>query len=88
MYDFFHDGWDGAELYVETPWGDVFSSAPTCQINPRIETLCSEVGGHFPMVLIHENDNYIPKNYWEVKIITLFFLFSPFFISFLFFVIF
>jgi hypothetical protein len=66
LSDAFHDGWDGAEVYVETPWGDVFSSAPTCAVDPKIERLCTDMGGDFPMVLIHEDETYTPKNYWEV----------------------
>jgi hypothetical protein len=69
MSDFFHDGWDGAEVYVETPWGDVLSSAPTCAVDPKIETLCTDQSGDYPMVLIHEDETYTPKNYWEVSFV-------------------
>jgi hypothetical protein len=67
MSDFFHDGWDGAEVYVETPWGDVLSSAPTCADDPKIEVLCTDQSGDYPMVLIHEDETYTPKNSWEVS---------------------
>lgn len=65
MLDFYGDGWDGAEVYVETPWDDVFSGAPTCDKNPTVEKLCTDQSGNYPMILIHENESYTPKNYWE-----------------------
>jgi hypothetical protein len=65
MWDYFGDGWDGEMVYVETPWGEVFSGAPTCDINPLVETLCTDVSGNYPMILIHENESYVPMNYWE-----------------------
>eukprot|EP00602_Paraphysomonas_sp_CaronLab_P001354 CAMPEP_0185024456 /NCGR_PEP_ID=MMETSP1103-20130426/7532_1 /TAXON_ID=36769 /ORGANISM="Paraphysomonas bandaiensis, Strain Caron Lab Isolate" /LENGTH=545 /DNA_ID=CAMNT_0027557429 /DNA_START=160 /DNA_END=1797 /DNA_ORIENTATION=+ len=65
MLDFYGDGWDGAEVYVETPWDDIYSAAPTCDMNPVTETLCSDTSGLFPMVLSHQNSSYTPRNYWE-----------------------
>ena len=65
MWDMYGDGWDGAKVYVDTPWNDVFSSAPTCDVNPVVEHLCTDMSGLYPMVLTHEDESYTPKNYWE-----------------------
>ena len=66
MWDYFGDGWDGEQVFVETPWGDVLSGAPTCDVNPVVETLCTDMSGNYPMILIHEDESYVPRNYWEV----------------------
>lgn len=70
LHDAFHDGWDGAMAYVETPWGDVLSDAPTCDRDPVHHTLCTDVSGLYPIVVTHEDETYTPKNYWEVKFIS------------------
>jgi hypothetical protein len=67
MTDAFHDGWDGAMTYLETPWGDVFSDAPTCDRDPVVQTFCTDQSGLYPIVVTHENESYTPKNYWEVS---------------------
>jgi hypothetical protein len=66
MTDAFHDGWDGAMTYLETPWGDVFSDAPTCDRDPVMQSFCTDQSGLYPIVVTHENESYTPKNYWEV----------------------
>lgn len=66
LYDKFGDGWDGAQAYLETPWGDVFSDAPTCDRNPVVQEFCTDTTGAYPIVVINENESYVPRNYWEI----------------------
>mmetsp|Transcript_21428 Transcript_21428/g.47786 ORF Transcript_21428/g.47786 Transcript_21428/m.47786 type:complete len:569 (+) Transcript_21428:52-1758(+) len=65
MHDFYGDGWDGAMVYLDTPWNEVHSYAPTCEADPVVKHLCTDTSGMYPMVLTHHNESYTPKNYWE-----------------------
>ncbi len=67
LTDAFHDGWDGAMVYLETPWGDVFSDAPTCARDPVVQKFCTDHSGLYPIVVTHEDEEYTPENYWEVR---------------------
>jgi hypothetical protein len=59
------DGWDGEKFFIETPWGDMFSDAPTCDTKKVMHTFCTDESGHYTMMLIHEDESYTPENYWE-----------------------
>jgi hypothetical protein len=59
------DGWDGEKFFIETPWGEMFSDAPTCAGGSVSHTFCTDASGNYPMLLIHENESYTPENYWE-----------------------
>lgn len=61
MTDAFGDGWDGAMAYLETPWGDVYSDAPTCDRDPVLQTFCTDQSGLYPIVVTHEDETYTPK---------------------------
>mmetsp|Transcript_15240 Transcript_15240/g.33305 ORF Transcript_15240/g.33305 Transcript_15240/m.33305 type:complete len:582 (+) Transcript_15240:18-1763(+) len=66
MYDFYGDGWDGAELFMENPNGTVVSDAPDCD-NPHVyRELCGDDAGLYTMMAIHPTEDYIPDNYWEM----------------------
>eukprot|EP00602_Paraphysomonas_sp_CaronLab_P007431 CAMPEP_0185017966 /NCGR_PEP_ID=MMETSP1103-20130426/807_1 /TAXON_ID=36769 /ORGANISM="Paraphysomonas bandaiensis, Strain Caron Lab Isolate" /LENGTH=644 /DNA_ID=CAMNT_0027547597 /DNA_START=58 /DNA_END=1992 /DNA_ORIENTATION=- len=65
LYDFYGDGWDGVEVYLETP-DDLKSDAPNC-INRTVEReICTDVEGQYYFTAIHENASYTPKNSWEI----------------------
>lgn len=68
LSDMYGDGWDGAKLFMETPWDEMFSDAPICgntPSNPISHTFCTDATGNYPLMLIHENESYVPENYWE-----------------------
>lgn len=65
LVDMYGDGWDGEKFFIETPWGDMFSDAPSCGKNEVSHTFCTDSTGNYPMMLIHENESYTPENYWE-----------------------
>jgi len=67
MTDAFRDGWDGAMTYLETPWGDVYSDAPTCSRDPVVQNFCTDSSGLYPIVVTHEDEDYTPENYWEIR---------------------
>lgn len=65
LIDMYGDGWDGEKFFIETPWDEMFSDAPTCAGGPVSHTFCTDATGNYPMLLIHENESYTPENYWE-----------------------
>lgn len=65
LVDMYGDGWDGEKFFIETPWDEMFSDAPTCGNNQVSHTFCTDATGNYPMMLIHENESYTPENYWE-----------------------
>jgi hypothetical protein len=65
LVDMYGDGWDGEKFFVETPWDEMFSDAPTCGNREISHTFCTDATGNYPMMLIHENESYTPENYWE-----------------------
>mmetsp|Transcript_8226 Transcript_8226/g.13952 ORF Transcript_8226/g.13952 Transcript_8226/m.13952 type:complete len:581 (-) Transcript_8226:248-1990(-) len=65
LVDMYGDGWDGEKFFIETPWDEMFSDAPTCAGGPVSHTFCTDASGNYPMLLIHENESYTPENYWE-----------------------
>jgi hypothetical protein len=65
LVDLSGDGWNGEKFFVETPWGEIFSDAPSCGRSEVTHTNCTDASGNYPMVLIHENESYTPENYWE-----------------------
>ena len=66
MYDFYGDGWDGAEVFVEYPDGTVKSDAPNCVNRSVYHELCTNRSGLHYFTAIHPNESYIPDNSWEV----------------------
>jgi hypothetical protein len=68
LVDMYGDGWDGEKFFIETPWNEMFSDAPTCGGGQVSHTFCTDASGNYPMMLIHENESYTPENYWEVRI--------------------
>ena len=67
LVDMYGDGWDGEKFFIETPWQEMFSDAPTCDMNRITHSFCADATGNYPMMLIHENESYTPENYWEVR---------------------
>jgi hypothetical protein len=65
LIDMYGDGWNGEKFFIETPWGEIFSDAPTCDENKISHTFCTDAAGNYPMMLIHENESFTPENYWE-----------------------
>lgn len=65
LLDMYGDGWNGEKFFVETPWDEIFSDAPTCGMSKISHQFCTDATGHYPMMLIHENESYTPENYWE-----------------------
>eukprot|EP00339_Tiarina_fusa_P026206 CAMPEP_0117014734 /NCGR_PEP_ID=MMETSP0472-20121206/11897_1 /TAXON_ID=693140 ORGANISM="Tiarina fusus, Strain LIS" /NCGR_SAMPLE_ID=MMETSP0472 /ASSEMBLY_ACC=CAM_ASM_000603 /LENGTH=573 /DNA_ID=CAMNT_0004718365 /DNA_START=91 /DNA_END=1813 /DNA_ORIENTATION=- len=65
LVDMYGDGWDGEKFFIETPWNEMFSDAPTCGGGQVSHTFCTDASGNYPMMLIHENESYTPENYWE-----------------------
>lgn len=67
LVDMYGDGWNGEKFFIETPWDEVFSDAPTCGNSQVSHTFCTDATGNYPMMLIHENESFTPANYWEVS---------------------
>lgn len=65
LVDMYGDGWNGEKFFIETPWDEMFSDAPTCDHERISHTFCTDASGNYPMMLIHENESYTPENYWE-----------------------
>lgn len=65
LVDMYGDGWNGEKFFIETPWGEMFSDAPSCDTKQVMHTFCTDATGLYPMMLIHENESYTPENYWE-----------------------
>lgn len=66
MYDFYGDGWDGAEVFAEYPNGDVKSDAPNCINRTIYHELCTNQSGLYYFTALHPNASYVPDNYWEI----------------------
>ncbi len=65
LWDYFGDGWDGAQVYIEFPDGSVGLDAPTCEKNPVHRTVCASADGVYYMVNQHQN-NTLPEKWWEI----------------------
>lgn len=71
LVDMYGDGWNGEKFFIETPWDEMFSDAPTCGNSEVSHTFCTDATGNYPMMLIHENESFTPENYWEVSTVFL-----------------
>jgi len=69
MWDMFCDGWDGAELFVESSpssgLGLVKSYSPSCSLKEVNVEFCDENITSYYLELSHPNKSYHAKNTWE-----------------------
>jgi hypothetical protein len=66
LTDTAQNGWDGAMLYLETPWGDIYSNAPSVGDDPVIQPYCTDRSGAYVLIVTNENETSIPANANEI----------------------